>query len=387
MSKKALQQHTNLKHGVVPLGCNQGGLFTMSSLRSSLPSVSLSSMGASYIPTPSFGLGTRISMRTASSSSSGTSLGNLTSTGDVERFIQMKIQPDSDYLRMCNSTVDRIVHLLQNNIPEHLRPSEVVKAGSLGKGTALKGKSDIDLVMMLKNYSSVRSLQRDLPEILDDLVDSLRGVVNIRIEGTTPFCVQLLADVRPEEKLAIDLLPAVNVLETTGKDRVFSKMGNEDDDIQRYYSSSLTPLQVDLFKSLPTKLKSLIRLVKYWKKQNARSTWPTSYVMEVVTLASWRDAGSPQSFDMRKGFCAVMNSLTNHRNFSVVLHNDMCYAPSMLRRPSIRYIMDPCNPFNNVYLKPFQGEAWGWDSVAATAAEFLRKPLLRGVTCNKFDWH
>ena len=111
----------------MPLGCNQGGLFTMSSLRSSLPSVSLSSMGASYIPTPSFGLGTRISMRTASSSSSGTSLGNLTSTGDVERFIQMKIQPDSDYLRMCNSTVDRIVHLLQNNIPEHLRPSEVVK--------------------------------------------------------------------------------------------------------------------------------------------------------------------------------------------------------------------------------------------------------------------
>ena len=68
---------------------------------------------------------------------------------------------------------------------------------------------------MLKNYSSVRSLQRDLPEILDDLVDSLRGVVNIRIEGTTPFCVQLLADVRPEEKLAIDLLPAVNVLETS----------------------------------------------------------------------------------------------------------------------------------------------------------------------------
>ena len=68
---------------------------------------------------------------------------------------------------------------------------------------------------MLKNYSSVRSLQRDLKKILDELADSLESFDNIRIERTTPFCVQLLADVSPGEKLAIDLLPAVNVLETS----------------------------------------------------------------------------------------------------------------------------------------------------------------------------
>ena len=67
-------------------------------------------------------------------------------------------------------------------------------------------------------------------------------------------------------------------------------MGNDDKDIQRYYSSSLTPLQVELFKSLPTKLKSLIRLVKYWRKQNAGVLWAASWQND---CAPSEDSGQP----------------------------------------------------------------------------------------------
>ena len=102
----------------------------------------------------------------------------------------------------------------------------------------------------------------------------------------------------------------------------------------RDWTSNYDQLCVDENKHPYMKCQACLLLLygHYDQLSMLQSTWPTSYVMEVVTLASWRDAGSPQSFDMGKGFCAVLNSLTNHRNFSVVLHNDMCYAPSMLRR-------------------------------------------------------
>ena len=55
-----------------------------------------------------------------------------------------------------------------------------------------------------------------------------------------------------------------------GKKQVFEMMRGRDSNIQRNYSPSLTPLQVQLFSPLPTKLKSLIRLVKYWKKEKGQ---------------------------------------------------------------------------------------------------------------------
>lgn len=33
-----------------------------------------------------------------------------------------------------------------------------------------------------------------------------------------------------------------------------------------YYSAALSPLQVEFVSGVPTKVKTLIRLIKYWKK-------------------------------------------------------------------------------------------------------------------------
>lgn len=35
---------------------------------------------------------------------------------------------------------------------------------------------------------------------------------------------------------------------------------------QKYYSSAFAPLQVDFVSQVPTKVKTLIRLIKYWRK-------------------------------------------------------------------------------------------------------------------------
>lgn len=43
-------------------------------------------------------------------------------------------------------------------------------------------------------------------------------------------------------------------------------MKTRSDDEQKYYSSAFAPLQVDFVSQVPTKVKTLIRLIKYWKK-------------------------------------------------------------------------------------------------------------------------
>lgn len=106
-------------------------VFGMSSLSSSLPSSfnfgNMSSLGASYIPSPSYEVGSGFARKVPVNYSSSSVLDTLTSSREVDSFIATQIQPDADYLDKCNRTVDRIVHLLQNNVPENLRPGEVVK--------------------------------------------------------------------------------------------------------------------------------------------------------------------------------------------------------------------------------------------------------------------
>jgi len=48
---------------------------------------------------------------------------------------------------------------------------------------------------------------------------------------------------------------------------VFQKMKEADNNIKEFYSPCLAPLQIELIKTLPTQLKSVIRLMKYWKKE------------------------------------------------------------------------------------------------------------------------
>lgn len=405
LSTSALNDHNRDKHGLsislaqddpIPgfstrlnIGFSTTARFTSSSFGSS------TSASISFAKSL-FGVGVPTSpCRPASSHFSATtftstrSLDALTSTDNLDDLVAVTVQPDYDFLSECDSAVEKIVHLLQNNVNESLRPRRVIKGGSLGKGTAVKGKSDIDLVLMLKEYRDVRSLTRNLSSVIASLKSCFNNFPGIHVKRTTPYCVQLEYSHGSGEKLAIDVLPAVDCLEINGKQQVFEMMRGRDSNIQRNYSPSLTPLQVQLFSPLPTKLKSLIRLVKYWKKekgQNSARDWPTSYVLELVTLAAWTKAGSPEKFDLRKGLCAVLHSLINHEDFAEDFDEHRFYDESILSRLPKPYIIDPCNPFNNVYLKPYQRAAWDWGSIASAASETIQQPRLARVILNSLDW-
>ncbi|XP_053394162.1 uncharacterized protein LOC123525092 [Mercenaria mercenaria] len=100
---------------------------------------------------------------------------------------------------------------------------------------------------------------------------------------------------------------------------------------------------------LPTKVKSLIKLIKYWKnktlkekdeqempsfaeKRYGKPNWPSSYALELVVMNAWTEANEPVSFDMTtRALHAILTSLVNHRQFKIILRRQMKYNMTMLR--------------------------------------------------------
>ena len=54
------------------------------------------------------------------------------------------------------------------------------------------------------------------------------------------------------------------------RNTVYQKMLTGDQNISAYFSACLAPLQIALVRDLPTKVKSLIRLIKYWNKDKVK---------------------------------------------------------------------------------------------------------------------
>jgi len=46
---------------------------------------------------------------------------------DLDVFITEHVQPDQSYLEAGRASVDRVVTILQHNVPDSIRPSSVIK--------------------------------------------------------------------------------------------------------------------------------------------------------------------------------------------------------------------------------------------------------------------
>ena len=94
-----------------------------------------------------------------------------------------------------------------------------------------------------------------------------------------------------------------------------------------YYSAHFVSLQVDFVKGQESKVKDLIRLVKYWRKtciedkSNGTARLPSSYPLELITIRCWENAGKPLPFDIRAGFKAVLQQLAAKGQIHFIWYN------------------------------------------------------------------
>ena len=103
-----------------------------------------------------------------------------------------------------------------------------------------------------------------------------------------------------------------------------------------YYSAHFVQLQKEFVKDQLPIVKNLIRLVKYWHKtciedkSTGKTRLPSSYPLELITIACWEKAEKPLQFDIRAGFIAVLQQLIDNCHIHVIW--DKYYNEALAKR-------------------------------------------------------
>lgn len=190
----------------------------------------------------------------------------------------------------------------------------------------MKGRADIDLVIMLNEYNNVDGLMREMNEVLRQLRSHLEKI-DVKHQKTTRYSVQIQITCRAGHTHDVDILPTVDFLaqgrkfltvieldkdrqtDTTdgGRERgyevhlliffyitgytlddIFKKMRTASPTNIHEYSVSLAPVQLEIISPLPTKVKSLIKLVKYWKNEKLKVKYHFQLYVRMLKLTIFK---------------------------------------------------------------------------------------------------
>ncbi|CAO2629259.1 2'-5'-oligoadenylate synthase 3 [Lemmus lemmus] len=316
----------------------------------------------------------------------------------LDTFIKDFLQPNEKFLEQIRKAVHIICEFLKNNCfkDSSTKVQKTVKGGSTAKGTALKCGSDADIVVFLsslKSYDSQKEERslfvREIRRQLEVFQKTQELEVKFEIsKWTAPRVLSFTLKSRSlNESVDFDVLPAYDALgrspqtlapETKAyKDLIALCIssgikGGE-------FSTCFTELQRKFIKSRPTKLKSLIRLVKHWYKQCERKMKPKAslrrkYALELLTVYAWEHGSGMEDFDTAEGFRTVLDLVIKYRQLCIFWTANYNFEDELIRtflltqiQKTRPVILDPADPTGDVG----GGDHWHWHLLAKEANEWL----------------
>ncbi|NXE88147.1 OASL2 protein, partial [Menura novaehollandiae] len=317
----------------------------------------------------------------------------------LDGWIAETLQPSTAFSMQVKETVGQICEFLKRNcFEDDIHVLKTVKGGSAGKGTALKKKSDADVVLFLSCLPSYQEQKKNRKVILDLIMIRLNACreslqFNVYISepqykgpDNTPRSLSLtLSSKETGESIDVDILPAYDALGQVIQDsppnaEVYVKLLHACSHPGEF-SPCFTELQKMFVKRYPAKLKNLLRLVKYWYKELLKPQYPNAhlppkYALELLTIYAWEEAtGSCDSFVMAQGFCTVLDLLCRHREICIywekyysLQHREIGdHVKGLLCSPR-PVILDPADPTGIL------GQDKDWN-LMAQAADSCRRSL------------
>ncbi|XP_062943806.1 2'-5'-oligoadenylate synthase-like protein 2 [Cynocephalus volans] len=329
----------------------------------------------------------------------------------LDAFIEQNLQPQRDWKKQVKDVVQRIVQFLQNQCFHdklHWDQVKVLKGGSSGKGTMLNYSSDLDLVLFLSCFSSfqdqaqlqgciIRFIEAKLVYCSESLAYNIT-VVQHRERAKSPRSLSFWIQSRKSsEAFRVNVLPAFDALghfcpDSKPAPEIYENLITNTSRPGEFWPS-FTELQRHFVKSCPTKLKSLLRLVKHWYMQNLkrkyrREALPPKYALELLTIFAWEmGTDKSENFNMDEGFVAVMELLRDYKDICIYWAKLYDFQNEIVRnfikqqlkeyRP---IILDPTDPTNNL------GREKRWD-VAAQEAVYCLQQACRRTEDPRQGWH
>ncbi|XP_028621969.1 2'-5'-oligoadenylate synthase 1A-like isoform X2 [Grammomys surdaster] len=330
---------------------------------------------------------------------------NSISASELDKFIEDYLLPDSSFGADVKLAINIVCDFLKERCfrgaAHPVRVSKVVKGGSSGKGTTIKGKSDADLVVFLNNLTSFEDQLKRRGEFIKEIKKQLYEVqrerhfrVKFEVQSSWwPNARSLsfkLSAPHLHQEVEFDVLPAFDVL---GHVTIYSK---PDPEIyanlikkclylqkEGEFSTCFTELQRNFLKQRPTKVKSLIRLVKHWYQlcqEKLGKPLPPQYALELLTVHAWERGNGSVDFDTAQGFRTVLELVTKYKQLRIywTMYYDFEHqeVSSYLHRQltGVRpVILDPADPTGNVA----GSNSEGWRRLAGEAAAWLRYPCFK----------
>ncbi|XP_043295526.1 2'-5'-oligoadenylate synthase 1-like [Cervus canadensis] len=298
----------------------------------------------------------------------------------LDKFIEDRLLPNEDFRRQVNEAVDIICTFLKERCfqcaPQGVRVSKVVKGGSSGKGTTLRGRSDADLVVFFTNLTSFQEQLKRRGEFIKEIRRQLEAcqrekTFEVKFEvqkqgGENPRVLSfVLRSPKLNQAVEFDVLPAFDALGQLTKGyrpdpKIYVQLIQECKELGKEgeFSPCFTELQRDFLKSRPTKLKSLIRLVKHWYQQckmKCENNLPPQYALELLTVYAWEQGSTEPEFNTAQGFQTVLELILKHQDLCIYWKKYYDFENPTLgqylrgqlakRRP---VILDPADPTGNV---------------------------------------
>uniref|UniRef100_A0A286XCM3 2'-5' oligoadenylate synthase n=1 Tax=Cavia porcellus TaxID=10141 RepID=A0A286XCM3_CAVPO len=322
---------------------------------------------------------------------------------DLDRFISDFLQPNRQFLAQVNKAVDTICSFLRENCfrDSPIRVLKVVKGGSSAKGTALRGRSDADIVVFLSCFRHFTEQGIKRAEVISEIRTQLEACqrkqqfeVKFEIckwDNPRVLSFTLTSHTLLDQSVDFDVLPAFDALGhlvsgSRPESRIYADL------IRSYsvpgeFSTCFTELQRDFIVSRPTKLKSLIRLVKHWyqevqskKMPKGRGSLPPQHGLELLTVYAWEQGGRDPQFSMAQGFRTVLELVTQYRQLCVYWTVNYSaedkivgeFLERQLQKPR-PIILDPADPTGNLGLNA------RWDLLAQEAAACAKALCCMGI--------
>ncbi|EDL19891.1 2'-5' oligoadenylate synthetase-like 1, isoform CRA_b, partial [Mus musculus] len=314
----------------------------------------------------------------------------------LDSFVAQWLQPTREWKEEVLETVQTVEQFLrQENFREDRGPArdvrvlKVLKVGCFGNGTVLRSTTDVELVVFLscfhsfqeeaKHHQAVLRLIQKRMYYCQELMDL--GLSNLSVTNRVPSSLIFTIQTRETwETITVTVVPAYRALgPSCPSSEVYANLikangypGN--------FSPSFSELQRNFVKHRPTKLKSLLRLVKHWYQQYVRDKCPRAnlpplYALELLTVYAW-EAGTREdaNFRLDEGLATVMELLQDHELLCIYWTKHYTLQHPVIEacvRRQLRgqrpIILDPADPTNNV------AEGYRWDIVAQRANQCLKQ--------------
>ncbi|XP_053445686.1 2'-5'-oligoadenylate synthase 1 [Nycticebus coucang] len=323
----------------------------------------------------------------------------------LDKFIEDYLLPDTCFRKQVKLAIKIMGDFLKErcfrDTHHPVRVSKVVKGGSSGKGTALRGRSDADLVVFLSPLKSFQDQLNIRREYIEEIRKQLQACQREKIfdvefevhsqKWDNPRVLSfVLYSPQLHEGVEFDVLPAFDALGqwTEGcrpDPQIYVKLIQECIYLQKEgeFSTCFTELQRAFLRPRATKLKSLIRLVKHWYqmcKDKLGKPLPQKYALELLTVYAWEEGCMETEFITAQGFQTVLELVMNYKQLCIywTKYYDFGtpdireYLKKQLRKPR-PVILDPADPTGNVG----GGDPEGWRRLAQEAAAWLSYPCFK----------